>query len=156
MAKELLEFSGEVENKLFDFAINMEDNLFFLVRERFTKKAKKLIKNGCNLNAKDEYGYTVLMYAVDMNYIDIIKELIKAGVDLNINRDNKTALSIAIENGNFYVAKLLIEAGAYICDIQVTQTTILKYIELLEKQLKDAKKIINNFKKINNYLTNKK
>ena len=60
--------------------------------ERDYSSAKRLIKNLPNINAQDDNGCTVLMYAViykaDMSVIEaIIERLIADGLDINI-KDN--------------------------------------------------------------------
>jgi ankyrin repeat protein len=47
-------------------------------------------------------------------YLDIAKNLIEAGADVNARRGSASAISLAIENGHFSMVQKLIEAGASI------------------------------------------
>ena len=65
------------------------------------------------LNAKDDNGKTVLMWAANNDREDALKVLIKAGADIHSkDNDGKTALALASMNGNTEVVEKLIKAGA--------------------------------------------
>ena len=51
-----------------------------------TEKVKLLIKKGADVNAKDGFHKTPLFYAVQYNYIEIVKLLIAAGTDLSVQQ----------------------------------------------------------------------
>lgn len=80
-----------------------------------TKKAHYLVKNGADINTKDDNGNTALMYAVgnqaDNSYI---LNLINDGADLNTtNKMQETALWIAVRQEKApETLKLLLEYGA--------------------------------------------
>lgn len=58
-------------------------------------------------------GQTALMLAAIAGYIDIVKMLIDAGADLNLqNKNGRTALLSAALKGNTNIVRLLIERGA--------------------------------------------
>jgi ankyrin repeat protein len=66
-------------------------------------------------NQQDDYGNTILMilvtYSSDNKHLEVIKNLIKTGVDLNFQNSNgKTALMIAVSS--IETVKLLIDSGA--------------------------------------------
>lgn len=76
---------------------------------------KEAIIQGVDLNVRDNFGKTPLIYAAEKGNEEITKLLIAARPKVNIDEqsnDGKTALIYAAEKGNTKVAKLLIEAGA--------------------------------------------
>ena len=61
-----------------------------------------------NINAKDEYGRTALIWATVRDKIGFVKLLLDNGADVNIRDKNEwTALKIAEINGYRGIAKLL-------------------------------------------------
>lgn len=69
---------------------------------------------GADLDWQDEFGWTVLNYAISFNNLDICKILLKAGLDPNIkDSDGATAIHYASKkSGNIRILKLLIDFGA--------------------------------------------
>jgi ankyrin repeat protein len=82
---------------------------------------RKGIEQKIDINEICKYGLTPLGVAVENNNITIVKELIKANVDLNkrSGRDRDTALSIACIKGRDDIAEELISAG---CAIEIKHT----------------------------------
>ena len=71
---------------------------------------KLLIEAGANVNAKDGYGRTALIYAVRKDSVDMAKLLIEAGADVNVKDGyGKTALDYTYDSG---LKELLRAAGA--------------------------------------------
>lgn len=76
---------------------------------------KQEIANGVDVNAQDEYGYTVLIFAsMSADKTEIIKTLVELGADVNAeNMHGETPLMYAEENNdNPEIAKTLKELGA--------------------------------------------
>jgi len=77
---------------------------------------KKLVKKGADVNTKDSYNYTPLMYAVkgsSSKAVDAVKFLVKKGAQLNAkNYYNNNALQLAVLADNGEIVKHLIEKGA--------------------------------------------
>lgn len=73
-----------------------------------------LLEKGANVNHADNGGNTSLLLYVDENYDrDIVKELIRAGADVNArNSQGNTALHYAIKNHQINIARFLIKKGA--------------------------------------------
>ena len=76
-------------------------------------KVKNLIKAGVDVNSKDTFGKTALIYACRENYLEIVKSLIVAGADVNLADSDRTwtPLIEAAYKGNQKIVSLLIEAG---------------------------------------------
>ena len=71
---------------------------------------KLLIEAGANVNDKDGYGRTALIYAAKKNSVDLVKILIEAGADVNVKDGyGNTALYYALKSD---VKELLRAAGA--------------------------------------------
>ena len=97
--------------------------LFYAVYLNNYEKAKILIENGADIYAKNQFGYSLLHFAIYHNNIDLIKLIIdkfkehlenKERVDFNVlnDQDNKTKhspLHFAVWKGNIQVLKILLE-----------------------------------------------
>jgi ankyrin repeat protein len=76
-----------------------------------------LLKAGADINARDQDGWTTLMYSTTPSEVsnnDIVEEVIKSGADINTkNEDGKTALILIAEIG-FYpeIIETLLKYGA--------------------------------------------
>ncbi len=79
-------------------------------------KIQEAIQAGADVNAADRWGDTPLLIASYRGYIEIVKLLLTAGADANVNPGRKihcfTALMAASENGHTEIVKLLLTAGA--------------------------------------------
>ena len=82
---------------------------------------KMLIRNGCNIHAKDVLGHNALSVAAACGNLAAVKLLIQMGFDVNeqtraegnqICSDEDTPLILAAENRHFAVARLLIQSGS--------------------------------------------
>ena len=75
------------------------------------RQVDNLIANGADVNAFDEYGYTVLMWAAYEG--KAVLNLINAGANLEAKDNNGwTALMMAAEKGHLSTFKTLMNAGA--------------------------------------------
>lgn len=98
---------------------------------------RSLIKEGIDINLKNEHGDTALHYASFFNCKDIIIELIKAGADINTeNNVGNTPLDVA-RNQEYKEAELIL-SGVKIDDkqtfgisIKTINSKLDKIIELL-------------------------
>ncbi|KAI1359943.1 ankyrin repeat-containing domain protein [Xylaria arbuscula] len=75
--------------------------------------ASILVARGCNINAVNGIGQTVLHVAAQNGQVEMIEYLITCGIDLD-HQDNggNTALHLAVINGYEGIVELLINAGA--------------------------------------------
>ena len=79
------------------------------------KKVESLVEKGFDINAKNNYGWTALMWAstIGISNIDIVKYLVKEGADINAkNNYSWTALMFASMVGSFDIVKHLIYKGS--------------------------------------------
>lgn len=87
--------------------------LIYAINKGDINIVKKILALGYDPNKKDEVGNAPIHLAVLHGRVDIVVELIKAHADLTIpNAIYKLPLALAIETGNFYMADLLVKAGA--------------------------------------------
>lgn len=77
------------------------------------KKFNALVHQGLDVNVSNQDGRTILMDAVEVEYLNFVRVLIRAGADVNAkDKDGKTALQIALAKNNPEIIQLLKEAGA--------------------------------------------
>ena len=69
------------------------------------------IKAQNDLNAKYK-DYTLLNKTIEMGRVDLAKELIEKGADVNLQTSLKSPLVFATKQGDMELVKLLIEKGA--------------------------------------------
>ena len=83
-------------------------------RKKNMEAIKFLVSAGSQLNlTSEDRGSTALIDAVMSNRADIVKELIKAGAELNTkSKDGQTALVIAVGAGEENIVEALLKAGA--------------------------------------------
>ena len=87
--------------------------LMYAVWSGKTETVKILIDKGADLNAKDKNGYTALLWASSYGYYNIANLLIVKNAYINARgNDGATAYSLAAENNNSELLKLLESKGA--------------------------------------------
>lgn len=84
------------------------------VIRRNTAEVSRLLANGADANAQDEYGETPLFYACSKGDIELVKLLLaaKAHVNVQVRGVGDTPLIKASESGNVELVKLLLAANA--------------------------------------------
>lgn len=72
-----------------------------------------LIRQGADVKAKDDNGFTALHFAAAHGHLDSIDPLVNAGADVNaVNKEGLTPLMQATQRDNGFMATKLVEAGA--------------------------------------------
>lgn len=104
----------------FDDPMDEEGITFMKDQSYYSKMAQYLIDKGCNVNARNEFGYTALSFACMRGSAELALTLIKNGADVNTREEylNRTPLMWAM-GGNYPNAKLietLIASGANVND----------------------------------------
>ena len=89
-------------------------DIFEAVKKGDIQKVKEAIKHGADVNAKDNRGWPLWVYAKNKEVLDL---LVKNGAKIpgfDVKKYNKgyTPLHLAAENGSKEVVKLLIKYGA--------------------------------------------
>jgi ankyrin repeat protein len=87
----------------------LNDLLINAAKKGSNAKIKELIKNGVDINSKNEDGKTALMLACLNRYIVAVTTLLEAGADTNLrDRNNRTALMMSSTSK---IYDLLLEYG---------------------------------------------
>ena len=83
--------------------------LFQAVKNFDYDEVKKLIEEGADVNARDNRGFTVLIWASAWRQTEIVKLLIEAGADVNAKADmnGQTALIYVVEIGDAYYTEMV-------------------------------------------------
>jgi uncharacterized protein len=101
-------------NSLFGFG-SMSDYLLFSAEKGHIQNVKKALVTGGDINSKDYFGKTALIYAVTRGDMELIQLLFKYGAASSIHfkdREGNTALDYAKLNKNERVIAVLKEYGA--------------------------------------------
>ena len=77
------------------------------------KGLEAALATGADVNARDDKGWTALMYAVDKGYVLLVKPLLQAKADPDVRApDGATALFMAAAHGHGEIIPMLMQAGA--------------------------------------------
>ena len=91
------------------------NQLIGAVKSRDEGKIRDLLEKGADINATDEDGWTVLIYASNNGHLEIVRLLLEKGANINVtNQYGYTSLMRASKNGYLETVKLLLKNGAYI------------------------------------------
>lgn len=90
----------------------MRSDVFSASKIGDLREIKKLIYLGHDLNVKDQFDYTPLIYAASNGYIDCVEFLVEYGLSVHDKiLDGRTAIHFAAENGENKVISFLLEQG---------------------------------------------
>src|SRR5689334_17228955 len=91
---------------------------------------------GANINARDRVGSTPIFYAAAANNVKSCAQLLNSGCIVNTRDDfDGTPLSIALRNGNYQVAKMMLLFQADI-HFKLTKSQTLLHVACDEGNLK--------------------
>jgi len=77
----------------------------------------KALNKGANVEAKNDYGRTVLMMSAALGSINTVQLLIEKGANVNEQDNGYTALHAAVANEHAEIVQLLIQKGADVMKI---------------------------------------
>ena len=132
-------------------------SLAFAIKYNNLELVKILVKNGANLESRDEGSNTPLLRACMTNRLEIVEVLVKNGAELNSHPYwgsfqygfELTPLHITIlRTDSLKIMKLLIQYGANL-DKQSTQGHTALLMALFEGQFEMAKVLIKNGANVN-------
>ena len=77
------------------------------------KGLEAALASGAEVNARDDKGWTALMYVVDKGYVLLVEPVLQAKADPDVRApDGATALFMAVAHGHSEIIPLLMKAGA--------------------------------------------
>ncbi|MFP3015674.1 MAG: ankyrin repeat domain-containing protein [Wolbachia sp.] len=114
------------------------------------KTVRLLVEKGVNVNAADVEGYTALHLAVTEKRLEIVRELIKSGGNVNAEEyGNKcTPLHLACMVGEKEIVEELVKAGAKIEQADKFGMTAMDYAKNSEEIAKVLKKETDRIEKL--------
>jgi len=71
-----------------------------------------LLEHGADTSIRDDHGRTLLHYAAQYDHVDVMRELISHGFDVNVQAITGTPLHSAAFMGRIAASKLLLDHGA--------------------------------------------
>ena len=91
---------------------------------KHTKAMKYFVNHGLDVNHKDGDGLTPLHYGAKFDHLDVVKQLVEKGANINIESGlgYQTPLCMALEKGHLEVAEYLIDKGARVQSKPVSET----------------------------------
>lgn len=88
-------------------------NFISSIKNNDIENARKFLNAGADIDAKDDDGWTALMYSAHYDYEESLLFLIKNEAGLNIKAENgMTSLMYAAIKGNISAAKILVNEKA--------------------------------------------
>ncbi|WP_265023346.1 MULTISPECIES: ankyrin repeat domain-containing protein [unclassified Wolbachia] len=114
------------------------------------KTVRVLVEKGVNVNATDVGGYTALHLAVTEKRLEIVRELIKSGADVNAEEyENKcTPLHLGCMVGEKEIVEELVEAGGEIEQEDECGMTAIDYAKNSKEVTEVLKKETDKIEKL--------
>ena len=133
----LKKYSGSID--IFDVRVYVHQTALMRAADGGHKDiVELLLKNGADINKKNESGWTALTVAAENGNTDIVDLLLKNGADINTCDSGWSLLMGAAWNFHVDTVKLLLERGAPINDKDNRGETVLMQIQgQLERLLAD-------------------
>ena len=136
---------------------DLPEELIKAVKENNINVVKDALQMNTSLvNAKDDHGTTLLMYACNDQVLDIVRLLIdNYAADVNlVDTDGETALHLASSGDNLDIVKLLLDKGAKVnqadnigntpLNIAATNSNNLEIIRILLEKGAEVNQVDNN------------
>jgi len=93
--------------------IGLEERLIEMANQGNTEAVHTLVSKGIDINYRDKYGNTALMYAAMANHLDTLNLLLMAAADPWLkNNFGLNALMLAVDKGHVSSTKRLLQLGA--------------------------------------------
>lgn len=75
---------------------------------------ERLLDMGADINHRQRYGFTALLFAVSGGYPEIAELLIRRGADVHLNNNifGTCPIHVAVNNGDTCITKLLLDSGS--------------------------------------------
>ncbi|XP_048777179.2 serine/threonine-protein phosphatase 6 regulatory ankyrin repeat subunit B-like [Ostrea edulis] len=103
--------------------------LFFTLIVNEDLESLKMLLDYCDVNTENEDGRTSLMLAIEMDDLETIRVLIKAGARVNKKYNSgKTPLLLALEEGKFRISEYLIKHGSDVNEMDDLGQTALHLV----------------------------
>ena len=97
-----------------DIQSALDYSLFETVLRKHFDKLEYLIKNGANIKAKNQFGESLLCYAMHISSLEGFKALLNVGCDVNeITEDGDSLLHTAINYHETEIVYFLVEKGIF-------------------------------------------
>ncbi|WP_253303135.1 ankyrin repeat domain-containing protein [Wolbachia endosymbiont of Phyllotreta cruciferae] len=114
------------------------------------KTVKLLVEKGANVNAADARGYTALHLAVTEKRLEIVRELIKSGAEVNAEEyGNKCIpLHLACMVGEKEIVEELVKAGGEIEQADKFGMTAMDYAKTSKEVTEVLKKEIDRIERL--------
>jgi len=113
------------------------------------ERVKDTLSKGADVNAKNNRGFTALMWATLNRHYEIVRLLIDAGADVNAKTDGgSTALTYAAENGYKEIVELLVEKSGGLEGVRKQMQDAIKKEKDPEKRLKLRIELAESYKEI--------
>ena len=108
--------SKEARSELAERGIQYSlDSFFESAKGEDITTVRLFVYTGIDLNARNNVGATVLMYAAEGGNVEVVRFLVENGANINArNNVGATVLMYAAEGGNVEVVRFLVENGANI------------------------------------------
>ena len=112
--------------------------LLTAAKEGKALEVQRLLDAGADVNAKNNDGWTPLLYATQDNNTGVACLLIRKGADVNARIGGNTAMSFASANGNTEVIELLLSKSADIPSAAVQYARTPEVRELVQRPQKQG------------------
>lgn len=112
------------------FGYHPHNSLLDSIQKGDMLSLRAAIENGAHLDFADDHGNTLLHYGVMSGHIEVMKELLSLGIDINLaNHDNLTAIDMACDQQKFTIAALIIQYQTDLYSIIDIETLFIHAIE---------------------------